>query len=329
MTARPEVVRQRVDVVAVVVYLVVAFGAAWLMSVPLWTSGLGLRTPGAVFVLAAMMVAPSLGVLAVVGVLRRAPGTMLATGLRAQGGIRSWWRWGLLAWVGPPALAVLALMLATATGVYEPDLGHLSGLAETLRSQGAGALPVPLGVVAALQLVQVLVVGWVNVIPALGEEWGWRGWLLPQLLPLGRWPAILVVGVVWGLWHTPVLMLGYDYPLHSGPVRVLLMVGLCVVLGSLLGWLRLRSGSVWPAAIAHGFVNAVAGLPLLFASAGVPVDNATTGLLGWTGWVVMAVGLGFAALLVGTNGPGDRGRVPLPAGPARRTRWTGRGRGGT
>ncbi len=286
---------QRVDVVPVVVFLVVAFGAAWLLTVPLWWSGRGLQTPGAVFVLAAMMGAPSLGVLAVVGLLRRGRGTLRATGLRSPGGIRSWWRWALLAWLGPLVVAASALVLATAAGVYHPDLAHLSGLAEAVRSQGVGALPVPLGVLAGLQLVQALVVGWVNVIPALGEEWGWRGWLLPQLLPLGRWPAILTVGLVWGLWHTPVLLLGYNYPLHTPPVRVLLMIGTCVVLGSLLGWLRIRSGSVWPAAIGHGFVNAAAGLPVLFASAGVPVDNATTGLLGWTGWVVMAAGLAVVA----------------------------------
>lgn len=84
------------------------------------------------------------------------------------------------------------------------------------------------------------------------------------------------------------------------------MVGTCVVLGSLLGWLRLRSGSVWPAAIGHGFVNAVAGLPVLFATAGVPVDNATTGLLGWTGWVVMAAALVVVAALTRAGAPAAR-----------------------
>lgn len=46
-----------------------------------------------------------------------------------------------------------------------------------------------------------------------------------------------------GVCGTPVLLLGYDYPLHSPPAGVLLMIGLWVVLGSLLGWLRIRSGS--------------------------------------------------------------------------------------
>jgi hypothetical protein len=49
----------------------------------------------------------------------------------------------------------------------------------------------------------------------------------------------------------------------------------------------LASGSIWPSAIAHGCVNAVAGLGVLLVAAGHPVDNASTGLTGWTGWIVM------------------------------------------
>lgn len=300
--------RRGVDVPAVGLFLVVSFALAWLLAAPLWWSGRGLADPAALVLVPATMLAPSVGVLAVIA-LRRPPGVALATGVRSPGGIRSWWRWGLLAWLGPLVLAVLALVLAAATGVYQPDPVHLSGLDEMLRGRGVGPLPVSLWTLAVLQLVQALVVGWVNVLPALGEEWGWRGWLLPALLPLGRWPAILLVGVVWGLWHAPVLLLGYDYPLQPPVVRVLLMVGTCVVLGSLLGWLRLRSGSVWPAAIGHGFVNAVAGLPVLFATAGVPVDNAAVGLLGWTGWVLMAAAFGVVAA-------STRTRAGTPTGTA-------------
>jgi hypothetical protein len=112
--------------------------------------------------------------------------------------------------------------------------------------------------------------------------------------------------VVWGLWHAPVILLGYDYPLEQGPVGLLLMVGFCVVTGSLLGWLRLRSRSVWPCAIGHGFVNAAAGVPILFVAAGSRIDSASTGLLGWTGWVVMLAALGVGAAVL--RGRGSAGQ---------------------
>jgi membrane protease YdiL (CAAX protease family) len=292
-----------VDIAAVGTFLVVTFAAAWLVAAPLWWSGLGLATPGAPLVLMAMMATPSLGVLAVTALRRRGRPLVRPTGLRTAGGIRRWWRWALLAWLAPLPLAALALALAAAVGAYQPDLQHLSGFVEVLDSRAGGPLPVSPGTLVVAQLVQVLVVGWVNVLPALGEEWGWRGWLLPELLPLGRWPAIVVIGVVWGLWHAPALLLGYNYPLHSPPARLLLMVGFCIVLSALFGWLRLRSDSVWPPAVAHGFLNAVAGLPLLFATAGQPIDNATTGLMGWTGWVVLAAAF---LLVVGVTRYGHR-----------------------
>ena len=291
MTAEARAVA-RVDLRAVAVFLGVTFGASWLVASPLWLSGRGLATPGATLLLGAMMLSPTLGVLAVRLTVQRGRRITEGTGLGGTG-FRRWWRWGLLAWLAPLPLAVLALALAAAVGVYRPDLEHLSGLGQAL-----GPLPVSPWVLVATQLAQVLVVGWVNVLPALGEEWGWRGWLLPELLPWGKWPAMVVIGVVWGLWHAPALLLGYNYPLHGPVVRLLLMVAFCVVLSVLFGWLRLRSESVWPAAVAHGFLNATAGLALLFSTAGQPVDNATTGLLGWTGWVVLAAAfLGVAAIV--------------------------------
>ncbi len=284
-----------VDWGAVVAFVVVAFGAAWLIASPLWLSGRGLDTPGAVVYMAAMMTAPSLATAFVVFALRRGRGDVARrTGLRSPGGIRSWWRWGLLAWLTPLALVVLALLVGTAVGVFHPDLTEFSGLREMLAELGVSELPVPLAVLAAAQIMQALIVGWINLVPAMAEEWGWRGWLLPALLPLGRWPAIALVGVIWGLWHAPVILLGYNYPDHSPVVALGFMVVFCVLAGALLGWLRLASGSLWPAAIGHGFVNAVAGLPALLAVAGRPLDNAEVGLLGWTGWVVMAAALTLA-----------------------------------
>jgi membrane protease YdiL (CAAX protease family) len=297
----------RVDVTAVAVFLAVAFAVAWLVAAPLWLSGTTLTAPSAlapvVPQLALMMLAPSVATLVVVGILRRRPGgvgeVLRETGLRSERGIRGWWRWGLLAWIGPLVLSALAVLLAAAVGVLRVDLVGFSGMHAAAEAAGATAPP------GWVLLAVLLVAGWLNVLPALAEEWGWRGWLLPALLPWGRWPAILAVGVVWGLWHAPVVLLGYNYPLQPAPLRLLLMVGFCVVVGSLLGWLRLRSGSVWPCAIGHAFLNAVGGLPMLVAAAGSPVDTASAGLLGWTGWVVMLAALGVAAAVL-------RGRSVAP-----------------
>jgi membrane protease YdiL (CAAX protease family) len=100
----------------------------------------------------------------------------------------------------------------------------------------------------------VLASGLLTFLPLLvlmfGEEWGW-GYLLPRLLPLGLWRGILLSGVLWGLFHAPLTMLGYLYPNLPGAVGSLL-------LGCLMAWIRLEAGSLWPAVVMHGASNLVA-----------------------------------------------------------------------
>src|SRR5579884_4003110 len=108
---------------------------------------------------------------------------------------------------------------------------------------------------------------WQSVLDAtLREELGWRGDLLPRLAPLGGTVAAVAVGVIWGLWHAPVIALdGYEFGIRSwsvAPFFCLFTVPLAVI----LAWLRFRSGSVWPCVLMHAGVNAVAGLVLLALS---------------------------------------------------------------
>jgi uncharacterized protein len=159
-------------------------------------------------------------------------------------------------------------------------------------------------------LIQVVVlIGFlVTILSALvatpvtfGEEWGWRGYLLPGLLPLGQWPALLLSGAIWGLWHAPLVLLGFNYPLHPVP-GVFLMIVLGVILGTILGWLRLASGSVVPAVLGHAAIDASAGAIFIFGRAGTTYDAAQVGITGWTGWILPLL---FIAFLVLT------GRLPV------------------
>jgi hypothetical protein len=84
---------------------------------------------------------------------------------------------------------------------------------------------------------------------------------------------------------------------------LLLMVIGCVAYGVLVGWLRIRSGNIWPSVVAHGAFNAAGVALLLFSAAGAPSDPAVVGLLGWVAWVVMAA---IAVVLVLTHQIPDR-----------------------
>ncbi|MGJ8721839.1 MAG: CPBP family intramembrane glutamic endopeptidase, partial [Salinibacterium amurskyense] len=193
----------------------------------------------------------------------------------------------------PPALILAALVVGALVGVYPADFVNFSGFEAMLDSQlealGQAPLPIPIGLLVAAQFLNVAIGALINTIPALGEELGWRGWLLPKLLPLGIVPAILISGVMWGLWHAPLVLLGYNYPGAPGWLALTAMVGMTIVVGGVFSWLRIRSASVWPAALAHGSFNAAAGFSLIFIMVGESFDPLQASILGWTGWLVPLV----------------------------------------
>lgn len=152
----------------------------------------------------------------------------------------------------PPLLTIIALLIANALGAYHADWLGFSGLSEQVQPHTVGVPKVPGTTLAAAQLGQIMTLGWLNVVPAVGEELGWRGYLVRALLPLGQPAAFLVSGILWGLWYAPLLVLGYNYPDIPVVASFLMMICYCTVLGTLLSWLRLTSHSIWPAAIAHG-----------------------------------------------------------------------------
>src|SRR5829696_7080478 len=92
---------------------------------------------------------------------------------------------------------------------------------------------------------------------SLGEELGWRGYLLPQLLSMGRRRALVLVGLVWAAWHMPRIFLTPLY--HASGSRLVvvpLFVGTIVAASFFFGYLRVWTGSVWPASLARTAHNA-------------------------------------------------------------------------
>lgn len=300
---------------AIALFLLLAFGLAWLVALPLWF-GDGLASPLFLVIAFSMMLTPTIAALIVVFFVERPADKAQALGLRPLGPRRRFIGFVALGLLIPIALSLIALVVGSVLGVYQADLVEFSGFGEALRTQlaaaGVTSLPAPIGVIVAVQCIAVLFGAIFNTIPALGEEIGWRGWLLPKLLPLGTVPAIIISGVIWGAWHAPLILLGHNYPGVPGWLGMLTMIGLCTVLGGVFGWLRLRSGSVWPAAVAHGSVNASIGFSVLFSSAASPFDATQTTLLGWTGWIVPVV---LVAVLVATGQ--FRPRLAEPHGAVR------------
>jgi membrane protease YdiL (CAAX protease family) len=127
-----------------------------------------------------------------------------------------------------------------------------------------------------------------------GEEFGWRAYLLPKLMPLGARKAVLLVGAIWAVWHWPFIFMGYEYGFGywgAPVVGPLLFVVFVLYLSAFLAWVTLRSGSVWPAAIGHGVINAMASLMIYFIQ-GEPeylIGPMPVGIVGALGYALLAV----------------------------------------
>jgi membrane protease YdiL (CAAX protease family) len=285
----PEVVEADQQTTAVnwlniVLYCVLAFGLSW----GIWLSLRALGVPFT-FYAAIGMFGPALA--AVIVRLTRHEGFADA-GLRLVGrGVKGGWWMYLAAYVSIPVLLALGIVLALLTGVqhwaFVANLHQLSvTIVEAVRNQGQ-ALPAGM---SADQLATLTIVGETilaftlgllfNMLFTFGEEFGWRGYLLPRLAPLGGVRAALITGVIWGLWHAPLIVLtGYNYPGHPW-LGVGMMVVFTISLSLIFAWLRFRSGSVWPSTLAHAAMNGQVGFASIFLSHADSLVAAPIGIIG-------------------------------------------------
>ncbi len=107
-------------------------------------------------------------------------------------------------------------------------------------------------------------------IGGLGEELGWRGYMMPKLVKLlGFTKAVIAGGIIWGIWHWPLTYAGHNfgkdyrgYPFAGFAAMCLL----CIAMGILLTFVTLKTGSVWPAAIMHAVNNASPSIMQFFVN---------------------------------------------------------------
>jgi membrane protease YdiL (CAAX protease family) len=127
----------------------------------------------------------------------------------------------------------------------------------------------------------------INGLFAFGEEYGWRGWLADELRPLGAFWANVITGVLWGLWHAPLILLGFNYGAY-GRIGTAFMVALCIPFSFLLWRAREVTGSLLAPAALHGAFNGFAGVFLVLLVDTNPLIAAPVGLIGAGAFAVVA-----------------------------------------
>jgi membrane protease YdiL (CAAX protease family) len=280
-------------------FILLSYGLFALIAAPFWFLTGGIAHPAYTWVIAVGMWAPAIASLILAKGVER-------TSWRTRVGLRFRGRWlRILAWIPAAFVLVVAVLVL---GIVASSLRGLPtdltgrtwlriSLAQTAAETGQEVPAIVLVLIVVLAAAAGLAV---TFLGALGEEIGWRGWLWPALTPLGRVPAAIVGGVIWSLWHLPVVLIGHNYPGESRPAAVAMFVLPCIAMTLLFGAITDRAaGSPLPAALAHAALNSLAGTLLGLAATEQTMahyNSFVDGPLGLIGTVLMGV-LGLALLV--------------------------------
>ncbi|BDQ33227.1 CPBP family intramembrane glutamic endopeptidase [Pseudodesulfovibrio portus] len=258
-------------------FILLTLGVTWAMEFALISGGMRfddmseLNTP-ALWLLAVMMVPGTVAVLTA-RFIEGVPFSEMRDNLGLRFGTS----------VGPYFLAVLLIPLVFAVIYGLTWAMGLSGFDPT-----AGELDEDFLLQVALPLSMVLG-PLINLIFGIGEEVGWRGFLLPRLLPMGKANAYLVLGVIWGLWHAPLVWAGFNYPGY--PMNgIAMMCVLSVAFGFFLNEMTLHYQSSILAGFIHGAFNAQGfGVWLWIFPDVHPILGGPFGLVGAACWLVLGL----------------------------------------
>ncbi len=212
-----------------------------------------------------------------------------------------------------PLVFALVYALTWLLGLGRPDWG-LEFFQAQLVEMGADLTGMPpAGQILSFLFLSSLVTGpTLNALFAFGEELGWRGYLLPRLMPLGKPKAYLLLGLIWGLWHAPLILMGFNYPGYP-LAGVVWMCALTLSIGIFINEMTLRYRSSILAGVIHGAFNGQAyGIWRILFPTAHPLLGGMAGLVG----ILVFALLGLWTLRRFSHRPAAEPGQAAPARPA-------------
>ena len=286
------------DLKRALIYIVITFLLTWLYSLlvvyPIANGEAltGVPALATQLTVAAAMFCPAIGV--------------LLTRLVTKEGFQNVWlrphikgnvKHYLLAWFGPGILTFAGMAVYFLIFPNNLDLSF-SHFTATLEATGAPleTLPMPIGLLMLIQCIQAIFMApALNFVTCFGEEWGWRGYLLPKISKhFSTIPTLLITGIIWGLWHAPLTIIGHNYGLGYWGfpfTGIAMMCVFCITLGIFLSFVTLKTSSCIPAILAHGAINGIAAIGIYFTyDGGNPfIGPAPTGIIGMIPFILVAI----------------------------------------
>jgi uncharacterized protein len=263
-----------IDFRRVIIFLLIAFGIAWITAFVIYETGGLANSPSLLPGVPGISLA--LVLLATIYMWAPALAHLLTRQITREYN-SSWWLWprfkpGWPFWLAAWFLPALATIIGAAfffllfPSYFDSSLPLLQ--AQTTRS-GQSISMSPWTIAILNTILGILIAPIVNSVATFGEEFGWRGYLLPKLMPMGGRNAAIVMGIIWGIWHWPIIAMGheygFDYPAFPW-LGFVTFLWFTVSASIFLSWVTLRTGTIWPAVIGHSAINGIAGVSVLFLS---------------------------------------------------------------
>jgi membrane protease YdiL (CAAX protease family) len=267
-------------------FIGVTFALSWFIAILFFALGGKWNTPTSMIIGAMLMFMPMASAILVQKFIYKEPLKPLGISFKLN-------RWWLAAWLLPLLIAFATIGVSLLipgisfsmemTGFFERFEGIIPP--EQLQQMKDQMIASPIHIFW-IALIQVLFAGiTINAVAGFGEELGWRGFLLREFRHTGFWKSSAIIGLIWGIWHAPIILQGHNYPQH--PIEgVFMMIILCLLLSPIFSYIRLRSKSVIAAAIIHGSLNATTGLAIMVIEGG---NDLIIGVTGAAGFIVLLI----------------------------------------
>jgi uncharacterized protein len=206
-------------------------------------------------------------------------------------------KWFLVAWLVPPAISLGAFAIS----LLFPGVSYSPGMEGLFDRYGALMTPEQIQEMQAsidnmpihpilMGLAMGLLAGiTINAVAGFGEELGWRGFLVKQFGHMHFIKASLIIGVVWGFWHAPIILMGHNYP-QFPVIGVFMMTIWCILLSPLFLYFTIKARSVIAASVMHGTLNGTTGLAILLIEGGNDLTVGMSGLAGFISLIMVIVG---------------------------------------
>lgn len=199
-----------------------------------------------------------------------------------------------LSWIGlfiGVTAGLSALVPSTGASVAGSIDDVRSNIADTFGSEMAASanLPDSLPALLIVGILAAIISGFtINLVVALGEEYGWRGYLR-KALPGSIWRKHTIIGLVWGAWHLPLIWLGYNYDRPMDVIPLLVFMLFAVMMGYVFAYIVERFDNVMYAGIFHGMFNGFAGMFAFLLSSHNPLISGPVGIISALCFLAIAI----------------------------------------